>query len=157
MSPRQFRVESCTQLESKVIFHGPQAYISPELVSRQTRNRESRADLELHRCACSRHCAGNRRSCRVAQERHGSNGDAGTESLAKLASLGCAGDYIDGMLRNIVEIEIPIRELTGKWKISQHRPREESARVVGALHELADTDSHAIANAMSAVIEPSQS
>jgi transcriptional regulator len=44
-------------------------------------------------------------------------------------------DYLDGMLRGIVGIEIPIRRLQGKWKMSQNRlPRD----VEGVRHGLTE-------------------
>ena len=42
-------------------------------------------------------------------------------------------DFIDGLLRVIVGIEIPISALVGKWKVSQNRPEVDRAGVVSAL------------------------
>ena len=42
-------------------------------------------------------------------------------------------DYIDGMLKAIVGIEIPIRQLVGKWKVSQNRPEPDKLGVVAGL------------------------
>jgi transcriptional regulator len=42
-------------------------------------------------------------------------------------------DFIDGMLRAIVGVEIPIARLEGKWKMSQNRPAVDRAGVVSGL------------------------
>jgi transcriptional regulator len=149
--------QRCESFESKVIFHGPQAYISPSWypakqetgkvvptwnyivvhASGTARTSDDRSVLLKHVAALTA----------VQEPKVGRTwqvSDAPT-------------DYIDGMLRNIVAIEIPIRTLTGKWKISQHRPREESARVVDALHEQSDTSSHAVADAMAALLKRAHS
>ena len=148
--------KSCTQFESKVIFHGPQAYISP---SWYPAKQETGKVVPTWNYIVV-HASGTARTTddRAVVLKNVTDLTALQEpKVSRSWQVSDApSDYIDGMLRNIVAIEIPIRELTGKWKISQHRPREESARVVDALHELAVTDSHAIANAMSAVIKPSQ-
>jgi len=44
-------------------------------------------------------------------------------------------DYIDKMLTAIVGIEIPILSLTGKWKVSQNRPRPDQEGTVAGLNE----------------------
>ncbi|HZU26391.1 MAG TPA: FMN-binding negative transcriptional regulator [Bryobacteraceae bacterium] len=42
-------------------------------------------------------------------------------------------EFIDGMLRAIVGIEIPIARLEGKWKVNQNRMPEDRAGVIAAL------------------------
>jgi transcriptional regulator len=42
-------------------------------------------------------------------------------------------DYIEGLLRAIVGIEIPLDRLEGKWKTSQNRPAGDRERVAAAL------------------------
>jgi transcriptional regulator len=44
-------------------------------------------------------------------------------------------DYIDGMLRSIVGVEIPISRLVGKWKMSQNRPAQDRDGVVEGLRQ----------------------
>jgi transcriptional regulator len=44
-------------------------------------------------------------------------------------------DYTDGLLANIVGIEIPIRSLIGKFKASQNRLPEDAAGAVAGLRE----------------------
>jgi transcriptional regulator len=55
------------------------------------------------------------------------------------------GKYIDGMLAAIVGFEIAIETLTGKWKVSQNRSKEDRAGVVTALSALADEASQQMA------------
>jgi transcriptional regulator len=50
-------------------------------------------------------------------------------------------DYIDGMLKAIVGIEIPITRLTGKWKTSQNRPEADKRGVIEGLQQSGDASS----------------
>lgn len=64
-------------------------------------------------------------------------------------------DYINKLVNAIVGIEIPIATLTGKWKISQNRPRPDQQGVVAGLesqttaraHEMAELITHRQAKA----------
>ena len=56
-------------------------------------------------------------------------------------------DYIDTMLKAIVGIEIPIRRLQGKWKMSQNRLPQDRDAVFSALESQGDA---ALLNAMEA-------
>ena len=48
-------------------------------------------------------------------------------------------DFVDTMTSAIVGIEIPIAQLTGKWKVSQNRPEKDRAGVVeGLLQDRSD-------------------
>jgi len=42
-------------------------------------------------------------------------------------------DFVDGLLRVIVGIEIPLDSLSGKWKVSQNRPEPDKRGVVDGL------------------------
>lgn len=57
-------------------------------------------------------------------------------------------DYIEKMLNAIVGIEIPIKRLVGKWKVSQNRPAADRAGVVAGLTELGGDDARAMAQAV---------
>ena len=46
--------------------------------------------------------------------------------------------YVDGLLKGIVGVEIPISKLEGKWKISQNRPEPDRAGVVDGLRATGD-------------------
>ena len=52
------------------------------------------------------------------------------------------------MLGAIVGIEIPIKRLVGKWKVSQNRPAADRAGVVAGLTELGSNDARAMAQAV---------
>ncbi|HQV70822.1 MAG TPA: FMN-binding negative transcriptional regulator [Thermoflexales bacterium] len=54
-------------------------------------------------------------------------------------------DYIDGMLKAIVGIEIPIAKIEGKWKASQNRPTPDKHGVIAGLSANEDDDSLAMA------------
>jgi transcriptional regulator len=45
-------------------------------------------------------------------------------------------EYIEGQLRGIVGIEIPVERLIGKWKVSQNRPEVDRQGVSRGLQEL---------------------
>lgn len=53
-------------------------------------------------------------------------------------------DYVQGMLKGIVGIEIPIARLEGKWKLSQNRPPEDRQGAVDGLRQAGDPLSVAI-------------
>jgi transcriptional regulator len=42
-------------------------------------------------------------------------------------------DFLDGMLKGIVGIEVPIQRLEGKWKMSQNRPEADRLGAMAAL------------------------
>jgi len=54
-------------------------------------------------------------------------------------------DFVDTMTSAIVGIEIPIAQLTGKWKVSQNRPAKDRAAVVEALLQDRSDASNAMA------------
>ena len=47
-------------------------------------------------------------------------------------------NYIEGLLKAIVGIEIPISKLEGKWKVSQNRPQKDRAGVTAGLRSTSD-------------------
>jgi transcriptional regulator len=55
-------------------------------------------------------------------------------------------DYTDSMLRALVGIEIPLKSLQGKWKVSQNQPAVNQRSLVAAL-EAAQRDEDAQAMA----------
>jgi transcriptional regulator len=54
-------------------------------------------------------------------------------------------DYIEGMLGAIVGIEVPVRRLVGKWKVSQNRPAHDRAGVADGLSREGGRDAGAMA------------
>jgi len=57
-------------------------------------------------------------------------------------------DYIERQTHGIVGIEIPIRRLEGKWKLSQNRSEEDREGVIDRLAELGTADSAAMRTLM---------
>ena len=55
-------------------------------------------------------------------------------------------DFIQGQLKGIVGIEIPVLRLEGKWKVSQNRAAEDRQGVVDGLREAGDPQSLAMAD-----------
>ena len=53
-------------------------------------------------------------------------------------------DYLDAMLKGIVGIEIPLRRLQGKWKMSQNRPPQDRNGVIEGLQARDDEASLAM-------------
>ena len=56
--------------------------------------------------------------------------------------------YVQSMLNGITGIEIAVRRLEGKFKLSQNRPAADRPRIIAALEKRADADSHAVAKLM---------
>lgn len=54
-------------------------------------------------------------------------------------------DYIDGMLRAIVGIEITVTRLSGKWKMSQNRSRADRLGVASGLQAEAQASAQSMA------------
>jgi transcriptional regulator len=59
--------------------------------------------------------------------------------------------FVDQMLKGIVGIEMKLTRLEGKWKLSQNRPEPDQAGTVAGLEGRSDTDSRAVAAAMHAL------
>jgi transcriptional regulator len=55
-------------------------------------------------------------------------------------------DYVQGLLKGIIGIEIPIARLEGKWKVSQNRPSEDRQGAVDGLRQAGDPQSLAMAD-----------
>ena len=58
-------------------------------------------------------------------------------------------DYIERQMQAIVGIEIPIRRLEGKWKLSQNRTERDRAGVVEGLRDRNTPESLAVRDLMS--------
>ncbi|MDD9906949.1 MAG: FMN-binding negative transcriptional regulator [Rhodospirillaceae bacterium] len=59
-------------------------------------------------------------------------------------------DFVDGMIRAIVNFRIPIARIEGKFKLSQNRPEEDRERVAAQLEASADPAAAACGALMSA-------
>jgi transcriptional regulator len=64
-------------------------------------------------------------------------------------------DYVEGMLNGIVGLEIPIRRLEGKWKVSQNRPAADRTGVVAGLRAAGDRERADMADLVDEAARPS--
>lgn len=127
------------------VFHGPQAYVTPSwyatkretgkvvptwnYVEVQARGPLRTVDDPAWLCAMLHELTAQQESARAEPW---SMDDA-------------PRDYVDGLLRAIVGIEIPIVQLAGKWKVSQNQPEANRAGVIAGLAAGGDTDGMALA------------
>jgi transcriptional regulator len=59
-------------------------------------------------------------------------------------------EYIDGMLKGIVGLELPITRLEGKWKMSQNRPEADRLGAIAGLEASGGAAQRAVAEVMRA-------
>jgi transcriptional regulator len=128
------------------IFHGPSAYISPSFYpAKQEHGRvvptwnyvvvHAHGTLRIHDDAdwVRRQIERLTRQMETARERPWAVSDAPPE-------------YVEGLVRGIVGIELLIERLDGKWKVSQNQPAANRAGVAAHLAALGDSDSLAMAS-----------
>lgn len=144
--------EARTDVESLVVFQGPQAYISPSLYPTKAATGkvvptwnyvmvQARGTLRIVDEAPWLHALVTRLTDRHEARR-----------AAPWAVSDAPGDYIDTMLRAIVGIEITLSALTGKWKVSQNRNAADRGGVVDGLRLQAEQDGDADAAAMATLV-----
>ena len=46
-------------------------------------------------------------------------------------------DFIDGLVKSIIGVQMTITSIEGKWKVSQNRSQEDREGVIDALEEIA--------------------
>ena len=140
--------ESRTDIESMVVFQGPQAYISPAwYATKQETGKvvptwnyvmvEARGRLRVFDDAAWVHAL----VTRLTDHHEGARTDA-PRTPWKVTD--APDDYIASMQRAIVGIEIELTALNGKWKVSQNRSPADRAGVAAGLGE----------RAMAALVDP---
>ena len=148
--------ESRTDVDSLVVFQGPQTYISPSMyqskaatgkvvptwnyIMAQGRGRlHAVEDADWLRAFVTR-----------LSERH--------EAARPVpwAVSDAPEDFIDATLRAIVGIEIKLSSLRGKWKVSQNRTPADRDGVVYGLRSLGGTEAEAMAKAIAERNEPAR-
>ncbi|MHA7683443.1 FMN-binding negative transcriptional regulator [Cupriavidus sp. PET2-C1] len=148
--------ESRTDVDSLVVFQGPQTYISPSMypskaatgkvvptwnyIMVQGRGRlHAVEDADWLRAFVTR-----------LSERH--------EAARPVpwAVSDAPEDFIDATLRAIVGIEIKLSSLRGKWKVSQNRTQADRDGVVYGLRSLGGTEAEAMAKAIAERNEPAR-
>jgi transcriptional regulator len=140
--------EARTDIDSLVVFHGPQAYVSPGWYPTKAETGkvvptwnyimvQARGRLRIVDDPAWLHALVTRLT-----DTH----EADRATPWKVAD--APDDYITAMLRAIVGIEIEIAALAGKWKASQNRNATDRAGVVTGLAARADDDAQAMARAV---------
>lgn len=132
-------------VEALVIFHGPQAYISPSWYPSKKITGEvvpTYNYLAVHGYGEVK-IIHEREWLRALVTRLTDRFEAGRDAPWRVSDAPAA--FIDKQLGAIVGIEIPLTKLIGKWKVSQNRPAADRAGVVAGLSEQNDADSSAIA------------
>jgi transcriptional regulator len=131
---------------SVVIFQGPQAYITPSWYP--SKEEHGKAVPTWNYAVVHAHGIPRTVEDRDSLLRHVtqlSNRHESTEPRPWSVT-DAPADYIDGMLRAIVGIEIPITRLVGKWKVSQNRPAADIPAIAAGLRTRDDSDSQSMAN-----------
>lgn len=131
--------------ECLVIFQGPSAYISPNLY--ESKKEDGKVVPTYNYVAVHAH---GRMS--IHEDEKWLRGLLGRLTRRFEASqstpwkMGDAPqDYIDGLLSQIVGIEIAITRLEGKWKMSQNHPEADQAGVVAGLGESENPEEREVA------------
>jgi transcriptional regulator len=134
--------------EALVIFSGPQSYITPSWY--QAKAETGRVVPTWNYVAV--HARGHAHTFSDPQRLY--------ELVSRLTDIAesprpvpwAAGDaperFMAEQLQGIVGLEIPIRLLTGKWKLSQNRPAGDRERIIAGLVESGDPEARATANVM---------
>lgn len=133
-------------IDALVVFQGPQAYITPSWY--QTKRETGKVVPTYNYIVV--HAHGPMRVVedpgwlRALVERLTNRYEAARPVPWKVAD---APDvFVEKQLRAIVGLEIPIKRLVGKWKVSQNRPEADREAVVQGLREMGDADALAMAN-----------
>jgi transcriptional regulator len=133
------------KVDALVIFQGPQRYITPSWYATK---RETGKVVPTWNYAIVQA----RGTMRVVED-----GDWLAAQIAALtrrmeegraepwAVADAPDEFVAAQIKGIVGIEIPIRAIEGKWKVSQNRPAADRAGVVGGLRAEGDAASLAMA------------
>ncbi len=135
-------------VDAMVVFQGPQAYISPSWY--ETKKTDGRVVPTYN--YISVHAYGELRAIEDATWlREFVSRLTDRYEAPRPAPWGVAdapAEYIDKMLNAIVGIEIPIKRLVGKWKMSQNRQAVDRDSVIAGLMELSSDNARAMAQAV---------
>ncbi|MDP2811991.1 MAG: FMN-binding negative transcriptional regulator [Rhodocyclaceae bacterium] len=140
--------------EVLVIFHGPQAYVTPSWY--ETKREHGKAVPTWNYVVV--HARGRLRAIddpvwlRQQLETLVASHEAAFAKPWHIAD--APPDYIDTMLAAIVGIEIEITALRGKWKISQNQPEINRAGVVAGLRQQGTADALQMAGLVAGTLPP---
>lgn len=135
-------------VDALAIFLGPDAYISPNWYA--TKRENGRVVPTWNYLAV--HAYG---PLQTYDDPHRLR--AHVERLTKLHESGRAdpwhvsdapAEYVDGLLKGIVGLELPIARIEGKWKMSQNRPEVDRQGTLEGLESTGDPADHAVAEIM---------
>jgi transcriptional regulator len=132
-------------VESLVVFQGPQAYITPSWyeTKKQTGKVVPTYNYMVVHAYGALRLVEDRQWLRGLVERL-TNRFEGQRS-APWRVTDAPGEFVEQMLGAIVGLEIPVSRLVGKWKVSQNRPQADREGVVKGLRETGDPDGVAMA------------
>lgn len=140
--------------EVLVIFHGPQAYVTPSWYP--TKREHGKAVPTWNYAVV--HAHGRLRTIddpawlRAQLESLVARHEAGFADPWRIAD--APPDYIDKMLAAIAGIEITITRLQGKWKVSQNQPPANRAGVVAGLRQQGTADAVRMAALVAGASKP---
>lgn len=135
---------------SLVVFHGPQAYVSPNwYASKQAGGKVvptwNYAVVHVHGQA---RAVDDRDVLLPLIERLTATHEQGQAHPWKVSDAPAA--YIDQLLRAIVGIEITVERIEGRWKMSQNRSEADRQGVVAGLGQIDSDEARAVAALVSA-------
>lgn len=130
---------------SLVVFHGPQAYVSPNwYASKQAGGKVvptwNYAVVHVHGQA---RAFDDRETLLPLIERLTATHEHGQSHPWKVSDAPAA--YIDQLLRAIVGIEITVERIEGRWKMSQNRSEADRQGVVAGLGQIDSDEARAVA------------
>lgn len=127
-----------TQIESVVVFQGPQAYITPSWYP--TKQEHGKVVPTWNYAVVHAHGIPRVIDDREWLRRHVEELTAlhEAEREVRWQVSDAPSNYIDTLLEAIVGLEIPIANLVGKWKVSQNRSLPDRRGVVAGLNESGD-------------------
>lgn len=126
--------------ECLVVFQGPEAYISPSWYATKA---------ETHKVVPTWNYAmvQVRGTARLVEEAAWLRRQLGDLTAVQETGLpepwsveDTPAGFVDGLLKAIIGIEIPIASIAGKWKVSQNRSAADAGGVVAGLRSLAGSD-----------------
>jgi len=133
-------------VEVLCIFHGPHAYVSPRWYTRE-KAVPTWNYVAVHVYGAPR-IVEDPAECRAMQERLVAEFEAGAD--APWSMDGLPGSYLSGMMQAIVNFEVPLTRIEGKFKLSQNRTAADRAGVVAALRSSPRETDRATADLMTA-------
>ncbi|MCC6611405.1 MAG: FMN-binding negative transcriptional regulator [Burkholderiales bacterium] len=146
--------ELVADVQALAIFQGPQSYISPSsyATKRETGKVAPTWNYAVVHARGALRAIDDRAWLRAHVERLTDRQEAGRSDPWKVAE--APPDYVEEMLNAIAGIEIPIAELTGKWKVSQNRPARDRDGVIAALTQEGTDAAAAMAYLVKAASSP---